>query len=128
MLKKILIVDDDPRNVFALTSVLNAKGFDCVSASDALEGLALLAAVDDIGIALVDMMMPEMDGYEMLAHIRKGNKAQLPVIAVTAQAMAGDREKCLSAGADGYISKPIDIDLLLGILSSHYVESRHSVG
>jgi two-component system cell cycle response regulator DivK len=128
MLKKILIVDDDPRNVFALTSVLNAKGFDCVSAADALEGLALLAAMEDIGIALVDMMMPEMDGYEMLAHIRKSDKAQLPVIAVTAQAMTGDREKCLSAGADGYISKPIDIDLLLGILSSHYVESRHSVG
>lgn len=123
MQQKILIVDDDARNIFALSSVLTVKGYSCVSATSASEGLQLIEGTETVGIALIDMMMPEMDGYEMLARIRQGTKNQLPLIAVTAQAMSGDREKCLEAGADAYISKPIDIDLLIAILDKHYVRS-----
>jgi two-component system, cell cycle response regulator DivK len=101
MEKKILIVDDDARNIFALTSVLKAKGFSCISAAGALEGLTILKTTKDIGVVLLDMMMPEMDGYEVLSRIKKNSDDHPPVIAVTAQAMIGDREKCLDAGADG---------------------------
>jgi two-component system, cell cycle response regulator DivK len=119
MQKKILIVDDDARNIFALTSVLKTKGFSCVTAVGALEGLKLLKTTDDIGVVLLDMMMPEMDGYEVLSKMRQGSIRHLPIIAVTAQAMVGDREKCLDAGADGYISKPIDVDILLAELNNY---------
>lgn len=128
MRKKILVVDDDTRNIFALTSVLKSRGYSCVSASGAYEGLALLAATDDIGIVLVDMMMPEMDGYEMLSRIKTNTRGHLPVIAVTAQAMEGDREKCLQAGADVYISKPIDVDLLWDVLKNYHVATDYSAG
>ena len=124
--KKILIIDDDARNVFALTAVLKAKGYSSISASTALDGLQLLDIDDDIGIVLVDMMMPEMDGYEMLAQIRAGKKSRLPVAAVTAQVMTGDRERCLQAGADVYLSKPIDINVLLRILDDYDVRANIS--
>lgn len=128
MPEKVLIVDDDARNIFALSSFLKAKGYACLSALGAVEGLDLLNANDEIAIILVDMMMPEMDGYEMLSQIKSGAKGHIPVIAVTAQAMAGDREKCLRAGADGYISKPIDIDILMSVLNNHHVKSDNTIG
>ncbi len=118
--KKVLIIDDDSRNIFALSAVLRARGFQCISASGATEGISLLSSDSEIGIVLMDMMMPEMDGYEAIDKIRNDEKlAGIPIIAVTAQAMVGDREKALAAGADNYASKPIDVDLLTGILNEH---------
>ncbi len=119
---KILIIDDDNRNTFALTAVLRSKKFEVVSASSASEGINMLKIDRGIKIVLLDMMMPEMDGYETLSVIKKQEGiTDLPVIAVTAQAMTGDREKCLAAGADGYISKPINTDQLLAILKGFNV-------
>jgi len=119
---KVLIIDDDARNIFALSAVLKAKKFNCLSAQSALEGLELLSQNNDIGIVLMDMMMPEMDGYDAIGHIRKNESlATIPVIAVTAQAMIGDKEKCLTAGATDYISKPVDVDLLIKILNQHLI-------
>lgn len=118
--KKVLIIDDDNRNIFALTAVLKAKGFDCISASGAMEGIDLLTEDSEIGIVLMDMMMPDMDGYEAIDEIRSNEKIRgIPIIAVTAQAMVGDREKALAAGADNYASKPVDVDLLTGILNEY---------
>ena len=115
--KKVLIIDDDARNIFALKATLKAKSFDCISCLGALEALDLLRTNEDVDAILIDMMMPEMDGYDAIPLIKKmENRNQTPVIAVTAQAMVGDREKCLAAGADGYISKPIDVDKLLELL------------
>ena len=115
--KKILIIDDDSKNIFALSAVLTAKKYECVSAQSAREGLDILQAQPQIGVVLMDMMMPEMDGYEAISVMKNaGNLKQIPVIAVTAQAMTGDREKCLDAGADGYISKPVNVDELLQVL------------
>ena len=118
--KKVLIIDDDSRNIFALSAVLKARGFNCISAPGALEGIRLLNNDAGIGIVLMDMMMPDMDGYEAIDEIRSNEKtAGIPIIAVTAQAMVGDREKALAAGADNYTSKPIDVDLLTNILNEH---------
>ena len=119
MMHKILIVDDDARNIFALSAVLKAKGYSCISSPGSHEALRLLEKDNGIKIILLDMMMPEMDGYEMLSQIRNGARKEMPVIAVTAQAMLGDREKCLQAGADDYLSKPVDVDKLQAILSQH---------
>jgi two-component system cell cycle response regulator DivK len=123
---RILIVDDNERNIFALSAVLTAKGYSCVSASSAAAGLKLLDEIDDIAIMLVDMMMPEMDGYEMIAHIKNGAKASVPILAVTAQAMNGDRERCLKAGADGYIAKPIDVATLIELLNAHHIKPHNA--
>lgn len=115
----ILIIDDDPRNIFALSAVLKAKGYKLLSASSAQEGIRLLQQENGIMVVLMDIMMPEMDGYEAIAEIRNDKALQhIPVIAVTAQAMVGDKEKTLEAGADAYISKPIDVDVLLQVLES----------
>jgi two-component system, cell cycle response regulator DivK len=115
--KKILIVDDDAKNVFALSAVLRSRGYQCISASGGSEGIAALLANTDIGMVLMDMMMPEMDGYTAIPLIKKNEKiAATPIIAVTAQAMVGDKEKCLESGADAYIAKPIDLDKLLLLL------------
>lgn len=120
---KILIIDDDTRNIFALAATLKARNYKTVSALTAGEGIDLVQKDDSIRVVLMDMMMPDMDGYEALALIRKDKALRgLPVIAVTAQAMAGDREKCLAAGADHYIVKPIDVDKLL-VLLSEYVKA-----
>ena len=117
--KKIMIVDDDARNIFALRATLKSKGFDCISCSAATEALDILRTSEPVDAVLIDMMMPEMDGYEAIPLIKDlENRQSVPVIAVTAQAMVGDREKCLGAGANDYISKPIDVDKLLKILSS----------
>lgn len=118
--KKVLIIDDDSRNIFALQVVLKARGFHCISVSGAMEGINILNSDSDTGIVLMDMMMPDMDGYEAIYRIRSTEKiALMPIIAVTAQAMLGDREKALAAGANNYASKPIDVDLLTGILNRH---------
>lgn len=118
--KKILIIDDDARNIFALSAVLKSRRFICVSAASANEGLSILRERQDIGIVLIDMMMPDMDGYTAIPLIREmDNAANIPVIAVTAQAMTGDRERCLQAGADNYISKPVNVDDLLALLNEY---------
>jgi two-component system, cell cycle response regulator DivK len=118
--KKILIIDDDPKNIFALVATLHAHGYQTCTAIGAEEGIQTLESDTGIGLVLMDMMMPEMDGYEALPLIReKKDLNKLPVIAVTAQAMKGDREKCISAGADDYISKPIDVDHLFSLLDQH---------
>jgi CheY-like chemotaxis protein len=118
--KNILIIDDDQRNIFALSAVLRAKGNSVVAASSMEEAFGLLNKDVNIGIVLIDMMMPGMDGYEAIPAIKTNERYKhLPVIAVTAQAMAGDREKVLAAGADDYIPKPVDVDLLLEILKHH---------
>mgnify|MGYP003420479662 FL=1 len=118
--KKILIIDDDSRNIFALTAVLKAKKYTCLSASSALKGFEVLANDNDIGIVLMDMMMPDMDGYQAINQMRNHPKMQnIPVIAVTAQAMVGDRERCINAGAVGYISKPVNVDELVQQLKIH---------
>lgn len=116
---KLLIIDDDQRNIFALRAVLKARGYVCVTAGSALEGMRLLKEQGDIGLVLLDMMMPEMDGYEAIGIIRLQTGKALPIIAVTAQAMVGDREKCLDAGADDYIAKPVDVDRLMVILQQY---------
>ena len=113
---KVLIIDDDSRNIFALKAVLRSKGFTCLTALSAGDGLKHLADHQDIGIVLLDMMMPEMDGYEAIGQIHD-LKPSLPVVAVTAQAMVGDKEKCLEAGATGYVAKPINVDELMVLLN-----------
>lgn len=120
MKAKVLIIDDDPRNIFALAATLKAKGFQCLSSPSAIEGMELMKQDKDIKVVLLDMMMPEMDGYEALGIIRTDEELKdLVVVAVTAQAMVGDREKCLNAGADSYVSKPVDVDRLLEIITPH---------
>lgn len=119
--KKVLIIDDDNRNIYALRMVLKTKGFDCITATDAQAGLQLLEEQPDIGVVLMDMMMPEMDGYEAIARLRENPALDhISVIAVTAQAMVGDREKCLAAGAAAYVAKPIDQDILLDLLKKEF--------
>lgn len=112
--RKILIIDDDAKNIFALTATLRSRGYESASATNAEEGIRMAAADPATGIILLDMMMPGTDGYQALRLIRNHDQLQkLPVIAVTAQAMKGDKEKCLEAGANDYISKPIDVDRLM---------------
>lgn len=118
MKKSVLIIDDDPRNIFALRLALKGRGYPSISAASAVEGLTLLKERDDIRVVLMDMMMPDMDGYEALQAIQRSSDLykNIPVVSVTAQAMAGDREKCLAAGATGYVSKPVDIDKLVAVI------------
>jgi CheY-like chemotaxis protein len=115
--KKILIVDDDVRNVFALTRILEDKGFKVVAGENGIEGLKRLENNPDTDIVLMDIMMPEMDGYEAVRRIRlKGEHKALPIIALTAKAMKGDRIKCIEAGASDYLAKPVDADRLFSLL------------
>ncbi|TMJ17213.1 MAG: response regulator, partial [Alphaproteobacteria bacterium] len=114
---KILIVDDDIRNIYSLTSVLESYGVEVLHAERGKDGIVILEQTPGIDIGLIDIMMPEMDGYETMQQIRKRPAlAEVPLIAVTAKAMKGDRQKCLDAGASDYIAKPVDIDLLLALL------------
>ncbi|MDQ3940969.1 MAG: response regulator, partial [Actinomycetota bacterium] len=115
--KKILIVDDDVRNVFALTSALEARGMEVLYAENGKDGIALLKQNADVDLVLMDIMMPEMDGYQTTKAIRKMSKFNgLPIIALTAKAMKGDREKSIAAGASDYITKPVDTDQLLSLM------------
>ncbi|CAN5707485.1 HAMP domain-containing protein [soil metagenome] len=115
--RKVLVVDDDVRNIFALTSALEAHHMDVVHAENGQEGIDLLKSTPGIEAVLMDIMMPEMDGYEAIAAIRQMEMfKQLPVIALTAKAMKADRDRCLEVGASDYISKPLDIDQLLSLL------------
>ncbi len=115
--KRVLVVDDDMRNIFALTSALERNRMEVVSAENGKSAIEILKSDKGIDIVLMDIMMPEMDGYETLGQIRKIKKfKRLPIIALTAKAMKGDREKCLEAGASDYVSKPVDVDQLLSLL------------
>ncbi len=115
--KKVLIVDDDVRNVFALTSVLEANGMDVIFAENGRDGVEMLQANPDVDLVLMDIMMPEMDGYETMAAVRELSQfKQLPIISLTAKAMRGDREKSIASGASDYITKPVDTDQLLSLM------------
>jgi len=117
--KKVLIVDDDIRNIFALTSVLECYHMNIVSAETGREAIRILQETEDVDVVLMDIMMPEMDGLDTMKAIRKLPKFKtLPIIAVTAKAMKGDREKCIEAGAWDYLSKPVDTEQMLSVLRS----------
>ena len=114
--KKVLVVDDDMRNIFALSSVLERRGMTVLTAGTGREAIELLESTD-VAIVLMDIMMPEMDGYETMHVIRQNaSLRRLPIIALTAKAMKGDREKCLEAGASEYLAKPVNTDQLLSVL------------
>jgi CheY-like chemotaxis protein len=107
--KKVLVVDDDVRNIFALTSVLETSNMKVIFAENGRDGIQMLDKHPDVDIVLMDVMMPEMDGYETMREIRKNPRHQaLPMIAVTAKALKDDREKCIQAGASDYLPKPVD--------------------
>jgi CheY-like chemotaxis protein len=115
--KKVLIVDDDVRNVFALTSVLEANGMEVLFAENGNEGLECLRANEDVDLVLMDIMMPELDGYQAMQALRALPEFErLPVIALTAKAMKGDRERSIASGASDYITKPVDTDQLLSLM------------
>jgi CheY-like chemotaxis protein len=115
--KRVLVVDDDVRNIFALSSVLERHGMDVVTAGTGQEAIEKVATDPDIDLVLMDIMMPGMDGYDTMRAIReKPESRSLPIVALTAKAMKGDREKCLEAGASDYLAKPVVTDQLLGML------------
>ena len=115
--KKVLIVDDDMRNIFALSTILEEHDMVIASADNGRDAIRILQNVPDIDIVLMDIMMPEMDGMETMREIRKVPRLKtLPIVAVTAKAMKGDREKCIEAGAWDYLSKPVDSQQLLAVL------------
>ena len=115
--KTILLVDDDMRNVFALSSVLEEKSMKVIIARNGLEAIEKLKNNNQVDLILMDIMMPQMDGYEAMREIRKRRKyAKLPIIALTAKAMKGDRGKCIEAGANDYLAKPVNTDKLLSML------------
>jgi CheY-like chemotaxis protein len=115
--RKILIVDDDARNIFALTSLLENQDMDVVMATNGRSAIEIVQQTPDLSIVLMDIMMPEMDGYETIREIRKDPRFRtLPILALTARAMKGDREKCLDAGASDYIAKPVNTDQLLSLM------------
>ena len=115
--RKVLVVDDDVRNIFALSSVLERRGMSVLTAGTGREAIAILESTPDVAILLMDIMMPEMDGYETMQVIRQNSTLRrLPIIALTAKAMKGDREKCLEAGASEYLAKPVNTEQLLSAL------------
>ncbi len=115
--RKVLIVDDDIRNIFAMTSLLEPYNMSILSAETGRSAIELLQDNTDVDVVLMDIMMPDMDGYDTMRAIRKLAKFRsLPIIALTAKAMKGDRERCIEAGASDYISKPVDTEQLLALL------------
>jgi CheY-like chemotaxis protein len=115
--RKVLVVDDDARNIFALTSVLENHDVEVISATNGRQAIELIESTPGLSMVLMDIMMPEMDGYETMKEIRKKAEFRtLPILALTAKAMKGDREKCLDAGASDYISKPVNTNQLLSLM------------
>jgi CheY-like chemotaxis protein/HAMP domain-containing protein len=115
--KSVLVVDDDTRNIFALSSVLERRGMRVLTASTGSEAIATIESTPNLAIVLMDIMMPEMDGYQTMQAIRRNPALRrLPIIALTAKAMKGDREKCLEAGASDYLAKPVNTEQLLSVL------------
>jgi CheY-like chemotaxis protein len=115
--RKVLVVDDDARNIFALTSVLENHEVEVISATNGRQAIELIHDTPGLAMVLMDIMMPEMDGYETMREIRKEPQFRtLPILALTAKAMKGDREKCLDAGASDYIAKPVNTDQLLSLM------------
>ena len=115
--RRVLVIDDDPRNVFAITSTLELHGMTVTQAADGRKGIEALLGAEDTDLILMDVMMPELDGYATMNKIRQmSDFATLPIIAVTARAMPGDREKSIAAGASDYVTKPVDTDELLACM------------
>jgi CheY-like chemotaxis protein/HAMP domain-containing protein len=115
--RKVLVVDDDARNIFALTTVLENHDMEVLSATNGRQAIEIIQKTPDLSVVLMDIMMPEMDGYETMREIRKDARFRtLPILALTAKAMKGDREKCLEAGASDYIAKPVNTDQLVSLL------------
>jgi CheY-like chemotaxis protein len=115
--KTALLVDDDARNIFALSSMLERRGMKVLTATTGSEAISLVNATPDLAIVLMDIMMPEMDGYQTIAAIRSEPAfRRLPIVALTAKAMKGDREKCFEAGASEYLAKPVNTDQLLSAM------------
>jgi CheY-like chemotaxis protein len=115
--RKVLVVDDDARNIFALTTLLENHEMDVMSATNGRQAIELIENTEDLSVVLMDIMMPEMDGYQTMREIRKNPRFRsLPILALTAKAMKGDREKCLDAGASDYIAKPVNTEQLLSLL------------
>jgi CheY-like chemotaxis protein len=114
---KVLVVDDDARNIFALTTVLENHDMEVISATNGRHAIKLIENTPDLSVVLMDIMMPEMDGYTTIREIRKQPAFRsLPILALTAKAMKGDREKCLEAGASDYVAKPVNTEQLLSML------------
>jgi CheY-like chemotaxis protein len=121
--RRVLIIDDDARNIFALASALEREGVEILYAENGIRGIEKLEQAPDVDVVLMDIMMPEMDGYETTRRIRKIPRFEaLPILALTAKAMKGDREKCLEAGASGYVTKPVDTAELVALLRSWVAE------
>jgi hypothetical protein len=115
--KKVLVVDDDLRNIFALTAILEKQHMQVLFAENGKDAIQCLENTPGIDIVLLDIMMPEMDGYETMHRIRTMDQFKsLPIIALTAKAMKGDREKCIEGGASDYVAKPVDPEQLLSLL------------
>ena len=115
--KKVLIVDDDPRNIYALTAILERHKMQVVYAENGKDGIEVLQKYAGHRLVLMDIMMPEMDGYETMRAIRQMERFKtLPIIALTAKAMKGDRDKCIEAGASDYVAKPVNTEQLLSLL------------
>jgi CheY-like chemotaxis protein len=115
--RKILVVDDDARNIFALTSVLENHDMQVISSTNGRQAIDMVMQTPELSMVLMDIMMPDMDGYETMREIRRSPQFRtLPILALTAKAMKGDREKCLEAGASDYIAKPVNTDQLLSLM------------
>jgi len=115
--QKVLLVDDDMRNVFALSRVLEDRGLQIHKAANGRKALEMLDEKPDIDLVLMDIMMPVMDGYEAMRYIREQDRFQnLPILALTAKAMTGDRAECIEAGANDYIPKPVDVESLISLM------------
>jgi CheY-like chemotaxis protein len=115
--RRILLAEDDVRNIFALSSVLERRGMQVLTATTGNEAISLLDSRPEVAIVLMDIMMPEMDGYQTMQVIRGNSEfRRLPIVALTAKAMKGDREKCLEAGASDYLAKPVNTEQLLSVL------------
>ena len=117
--RTVLLADDDMRNIYSLTTVLESEGLNVICAYDGVEAIENLKQNPSVEIVLMDIMMPNMDGYAAMKEIRKEEQyKQLPIIAITAKAMQGDREKCIDAGASDYITKPVNIEQLISVMKA----------